>query len=157
MEYQPENARAGGEGQAMAEGVPPASFTAYPPTQHYDPSRNSRAAAGAPPSSYDARTAPPDTYGRDPLQQQQQQQLNQQQLMQQHMQQLSGQPTQTLSPQMTTQLAAPQAVLQPGAGVEVPHFVAPQYTNYIPPGGSTVTHMPPQVRKYKPKKGCCGC
>ncbi|CBZ54657.1 conserved hypothetical protein [Neospora caninum Liverpool] len=39
--------------------------------------------------------------------------------------------------------------------ISVPYYVAPTYESYVPPGGSVITHMPPQIKRMK--KRCCAC
>ncbi|PHJ20541.1 hypothetical protein CSUI_005625 [Cystoisospora suis] len=43
--------------------------------------------------------------------------------------------------------------LQP-QNLTVPYYVAPVYESYVPPGGSSISHMAPQIKRMK-KRGCC--
>ncbi|PFH37187.1 hypothetical protein BESB_036450 [Besnoitia besnoiti] len=44
--------------------------------------------------------------------------------------------------------------LQP-QDVTVPYYVAPIYESYVPPGGSVISHMPPQIKRMKKRTCCC--
>ncbi|EPR60252.1 hypothetical protein TGPRC2_236950 [Toxoplasma gondii TgCatPRC2] len=54
-----------------------------------------------------------------------------------------------------TDVSSCEYFLQPQR-INVPYYVAPTYESYVPPGGTVITHMPPQIKRMK-KRTCCAC